>query len=130
MSGIQQALIMHGSTYRVTIGVSFSIAGYSNISSGMAFGSIEPSTGTFRGISIHRIDSVSNADFFVWLDGAAPQDYFKGVIVEDGGGVLRTYLSADAGYTGGAEPAWTWGTGSNRTWNTTDSGEVKSVSFF
>lgn len=130
MSGVQQALIMHGATYRVTIGVSSNIAGYSNISSGLAFGSIQPSTGTFRGISVQRIAVSSGDDLFIWFNGAAAQSYFKGVTVEDGNGVLRTYLSADAAYIGGAEPIWTWGTGSNRTWNTTDSGEVRSVSFF
>jgi hypothetical protein len=128
MSGIQQALIMNGSTYRVTIGVSSNIAGYSTVLS--TFGSIQPASGKLKGISFHRIAVSSLDDLFIWLNGAAAQNYFKGVTIEDGDGVLRTYLSADATYAGGAEPSWTWGTGSNRTWNTTDSGEVKSVSFF
>jgi hypothetical protein len=129
MSGVQQTMLAHGAIYRVTIGVSGLIAGWNDGTTGSAFGSIQPAA-ILKAIPMYRI-AVSNADdLFIWLNGAVAQDFFKGVLIEDGGGSLRTYLSADAVYTGGAAPTWTWGTGSNRTWNTTDSGEVRTVSFF
>jgi hypothetical protein len=85
---------------------------------------------TYRGVTIGNLESRSDRDFQVQLDEELGQTFFAGVVVEDGTGTRRVYLSEDATFSAGGSTIWYWGDGSDRAYETTDSGETRSVTFF
>lgn len=129
MSGALAAMLGGGSPdiVVVTLGASSPSAGFST---GL-YGSLTPA-GPFA-VSIDQIKSNDGADFSLLLFGGAnPQALFRYLLVSKGDGTFRQYTSASATYStpGGIRTSWLWGDGSSRVWETTDSGEVHSVSFF
>lgn len=130
MSGVVSAVVGTVSkpvyTFNVVNGSFFSPTGYIP-----ALGS-ELSVGptTYGGVDIVDLVSRSDRDFMVQLDATLAQTFFAGVVVEAGDGTRRVYLSSAATFSAGANTVWYWGDGSNRAYETTDSGETRSVTIF
>lgn len=147
MSGFLGILLASAAVTRRTVTIAASVAGANTIwgywDIGSPTGSITdaavggaktPPTALGTIELIGGVDSdINDYDFQISIDptGAAyAQDAFTGVVVEDGTGVNRTYFTADATFSAGANSVWSWGTGSNRVWTSGDVGEQRSFHLF
>lgn len=76
-------------------------------------------------------DTANNFDYRLSFgQGGSNSAAFTGLIVADGSGSLRTYLSAAASYvyvSGFGTGFWSWGTGSNQVYTPAQAGVVRSL---
>lgn len=108
----------------VTIGVFAALAGY--FPAGLV-GSI--SNNRVNGVELLQAcypGSGPSVDFRIQLEGSRAQDFFSKVIVEDGTGAIREYLTASAAsYSDiGTVTTWQWGNDTSPVWTSSDSGEL------
>jgi hypothetical protein len=126
MTGVLNAMVSFASVERrtVTIGVSGSNAGYDG-----SIGSI--SSTTLRTVTIVTLRSANTYDIWLDLEGTTSQAYIKRIRIQDGAGAVQTLESSAATFSNptGTQSRWIWGDGSPRFWDTTDSGETKTVEF-
>jgi hypothetical protein len=127
MTGVLNALVGTASIERrtVTLGVTGSTVGYD-----VTIGSINSTT--LRTVTIVTLRSGTTYDVWIDLEGTTSQSYFKRIRIQDGSGTLQTLESSAATFSNptGTQSRWVWGDGSPRFWDTTDSGETKTVQFF
>jgi hypothetical protein len=126
MTGVLNAMVSTHSIERrtVTLGVTGSTVGYD-----VTIGSINSTT--LRTVTIVTLRSGTTYDIWLDLEGTTSQSYLKRIRIQDGAGTLQTLESSAATFETptGTQGRWVWGDGSPRFWNTTDSGEVKTVEF-
>lgn len=81
--------------------------------------------------TVSAIASTTSANLVLYMTGNVPEASFTSVVAENGAGTPTTFLRSAAtfvGYLSGInQTAWSWGNGSARCWETTDSGETKKI---
>jgi hypothetical protein len=101
-------------------------------------GSLNSGWNYIRGRKIRILATTASADFLVRITGNSAivgsslgQNFFKTLVVVDGGGTPQTFQAADATYTNpGGEGLWQWGDGASPVWEAADDTETKRVYLF
>lgn len=116
MTGVLNAMVGSPTPVRISVTIGNVTTQY-GFNSSAGIGSISPSA--YRGNTVLVIASDAGFDFGILITGTLAQSLFSSVVVQATDGSSRSYSSAAATFSAGANTQWTWGSGSNKVWTST-----------